>query len=63
MAQFEGTIKEFTKFIGGYTRNTVQYISRNHRKKTKKYQHCGSRTSKLDAAHIAENDRPTIIRE
>lgn len=42
MAQFEGTIKEFTKFIGGYTRNTVQYISRNYRKKTTKCEHCGS---------------------
>ncbi|HLF53242.1 hypothetical protein [Flavobacterium sp.] len=61
MANFQGTTKEFMKFIGGYSRNKVQYITRNHRKKIGKCQECLSKTSKLDAAHITGKERPIII--
>ena len=63
MAQFEGTIKEFTKFIGGYSRNKVQYITRKHRKIHKRCEGegCISRTTKLEAAHIKGKERPVII--
>lgn len=61
MAIFEGTTKEFIKFIGGYSRNKVQYISRKHRKKTGKCEECSSRTKKLDAAHIKGKERPVLI--
>lgn len=61
MANFEGTIPEFIKFIGGYSRNKVQYITRKHKLKIKKCQQCSSRTKKLDAAHIKENGRKKII--
>lgn len=61
MATFEGTISEFIKFIGGYSRNKVQYITRKHRKKIGKCENCGSRTKKLDAAHKKESGRNEII--
>lgn len=61
MANFEGTIPEFIKFIGGYSRNKVQYITRKHKLKIKKCEECNSRTKKLDAAHIKENGRKKII--
>ena len=61
MANFEGTIPEFIKFIGGYSRNKVQYITRKHKLKIKKCEECNSRTKKLDAAHTKENGRKKII--
>lgn len=60
MAQFEGTISEFIKFIGGYTRNKVATLTRSYRKNIGKCEECGSRTIKLDAAHIKEKARPII---
>jgi len=63
MAQFEGTIKEFTKFIGGYSRNKVQYITRNYRKEHPQCEGegCISRTTQLEAAHLRGKERPIII--
>lgn len=63
MAHFEGTVAEFTKFIGGYSRNKVQYMTRNYRRNIGKCEGegCGSRTKKLDAAHIRGKERPIII--
>ena len=61
MAEFTGTLKEFTSFIGGYTRNKVQYITRTHKKKIGKCEKCNSRTKKLDAAHLKGKERPLII--
>ncbi|MEI8202842.1 MAG: hypothetical protein WCH34_07515 [Bacteroidota bacterium] len=60
MATFEGTSDEFIKFIGGYTRNKVQSITRTYRKNIGKCEDCGSRTKKLDAAHIKGKERPII---
>ena len=61
MANFEGSIPEFIKFIGGYSRNKVQYITRKHKLKIKKCEECSSRTKKLDAAHTQGNGRKKII--
>ncbi len=61
MAEFSGTVKEFNDFIGGYTRNKVQYISKKHKQKIKKCEMCGSRTKKLEAAHVQGMERPKII--
>jgi hypothetical protein len=61
MAIFIGTIKEFNKYIGGYSRNTVQNITRKHKKEIGKCEHCGSRTKKLQAAHRKGKERPEIV--
>lgn len=62
MPKFEGTIQEFTKFIGAYARNKVQSITRNYRREVGKCEgeHCTA-TSDLDAAHIKGKERPVII--
>ena len=60
MAQFEGTSEEFIKFIGGYTRNKVQILTRTYRRSKGKCELCGRRTKKLDAAHIRGKERPVI---
>lgn len=61
MAQFIGTIEEFNEFIGGYSRNKIQNLTRKHKKNIKKCEECGSRTKKLEAAHIRGKERPSII--
>lgn len=61
MAKFIGTIEEFNKYLGGYTRNTVQNSTRQYKKKIGKCEHCGSRTKNLEAAHLEGKERPVII--
>lgn len=61
MAEFTGTIQEFTTFIGGYSRNKVQSITRKYRKDKKKCEECSSKTKHLHAAHIRGKERPKII--
>jgi hypothetical protein len=61
MAQFEGTIKEFTKFIGAYARNKVFYITSKYKKQVGKCQDCESTTKGLEAAHINGFERPILI--
>lgn len=60
MAQFEGTIKEFMRFIGPHARIMVWNISQKHRKKIGKCEDCGS-TIKLEAAHVKGKERPLLI--
>jgi hypothetical protein len=60
MANFEGTVEEFIKFVGPYARNSVQSLSKELRSK-KKCEECGSRTKKLDAAHKKGFERNKII--
>lgn len=60
MALFEGTIQEFTRYIGPYTRIKVSQIASKHKKASGKCEECGD-TSKLDAAHVKGNERPTLI--
>jgi len=57
MAQFEGTVDAFVKFIGGFTRNKVQTLTRTYRKNIGKCENCGSRTKYLEAAHIRGKER------
>ncbi len=61
MAQFTGTIKEFTKFIGSYARIKVQQIASIHKKKIGKCEECGLVATQLDAAHIQGKERPLLI--
>jgi hypothetical protein len=61
MANFEGTNKEFVKFIGPYARNSVQTLSRKLRERIGKCEECGSRTKNLEAAHRKGFERVRII--
>lgn len=60
MAQFEGTIKEFMRFIGPHARIIVWNISQKYRKKIGRCEDCGS-TTKLEAAHVKGKERPLLI--
>ena len=60
MAQFEGTIKEFTKFVGAYARLKVAFISAKYKKQIGKCEECGV-SNLLDAAHIKGKGRALII--
>ena len=60
MAQFEGTIAEFMRFIGPHARIMVWNITQKHRKKMGKCEECAS-TIKLEAAHIKGKERPLLI--
>jgi hypothetical protein len=61
MAQFEGTIKEFTKFVGAYARNKVFYITSKYKKEVGKCEDCESMTKGLEAAHVNGLERPILI--
>jgi len=56
MAQFEGTIKEFTKFIGAYARIKVIHIASKYKKQIGRCEDCGISDS-LDTAHIKGKGR------
>lgn len=60
MAKFIGTQEEFIKFIGGYARNKVQYITAPYRKSIHKCENCGSKKD-LQAAHTKGRERIAII--
>ena len=61
MAKFEGTIKDFIKFIGAYSTNKVNYITKKYRKEIGKCQDCGDNKSVLESAHFKDNSRLDII--
>jgi hypothetical protein len=63
MPQFEGTIKEFTKYVGAFTRLKVTYISSQFKKQIGVCQDCGIVTKGLDCAHVKGRERPIIISE
>src|SRR5690349_1492959 len=60
MAQFEGTISEFIKFIGAYARIKVMLIAARHKRAVGKCEQCGE-TKGLEAAHIKGRERLSII--
>lgn len=60
MAHFEGTIKEFTKFVGPYARLKVAFLAAKYKKQMGKCEDCGT-TSRLDAAHIKGKGRLLLI--
>jgi len=61
MAQFEGTISEFTRFLGSYCRIKVMQITTKYKKGIGKCEECNSTTKQLEAAHIKGKERPLII--
>ncbi len=61
MAKFEGTIKDFTKFIGSYARIKVMHIAARYKKQIGRCEECGSITKDLEAAHINGQERPILI--
>ncbi len=61
MAKFEGTIKEFTKFIGAYARIKVMHIASKHKKVLGRCEECGSTSKGLEAAHVNGLERPVLI--
>lgn len=60
MAQFEGTIKEFMRFIGPYARIKVMQITQKYRRSIGECEECKS-DAKLEAAHVKGKERPKII--
>jgi hypothetical protein len=62
MPQFQGTTKEFHRYIGPRIRNFVQSITKGYRKDLGKCEEEGCEaTEKLEAAHIHGRERPTLI--
>jgi hypothetical protein len=61
MAQFEGTINEFMKYVGAYARIKVMQIASKYKRSLGRCQECGLETQYLDAAHIKGKERPLII--
>ncbi len=60
MAQFDGTIKEFTKFVGPYARLKVAFMAAKYKKLIGKCEDCGE-ISSLDAAHVKGKGRALLI--
>lgn len=60
MVRFEGTVREFKRFVGPFLRNVVQQISREQKKALGACEHCGA-TGNLDAAHVHGRGRTDII--
>jgi hypothetical protein len=65
MAKFNGTVKEFEKFIGPRLRNIVQTsIARKYKKEIAKCQYADcNNLENLEAAHIHGNDRKTLMKK
>lgn len=60
MAFFEGTVKEFNRFLGAYARLKVAFLASRYKKQLGKCEDCGAVTN-LEAAHIKGNERRLII--
>ena len=60
MPQFNGTIKEFTKYIGPYARLKVAFLAAKYKKQIANCEECGISDS-LDAAHIKGRERVFLI--
>src|SRR5688500_5285816 len=64
MSKFEGTTKEFHRYIGPRIRNLVQSITKGYRRDLGKCEREGcTATEKLEAAHLHGRERPTLIVE
>ena len=62
MGTFTGTTTEFRRHIGPRLRNFVNLITRQHKAKVAKCEHCGCpEKGELEAAHVAGRDRNQII--
>lgn len=60
MAQFKGTIKEFTKYIGAFARIKVMRIARKYKQTINCCEECGADSS-LEVAHLKGKERPVLI--
>lgn len=60
MARFQGTVREFKRYVGPQLRNVVQLITRKQKDALGSCEHCGA-TGELEAAHVHGRDRNDII--
>ena len=60
--KFIGSEDDFTKFIGPYSRNLVQSITKKYKTKKGCCEHCGKKNGQLDASHIKGKERDEIIK-
>ena len=61
---FMGDFEDVIKYIGGFTKNKVAYITRKYKASLNKIcENCHRPVSQLDAAHISSFDRQTIIKD
>ena len=60
MATFEGSNKDFKRWIGPRLRNLVNLITKKHRVAVGACEHCGSK-EELESAHVHGRDRTEII--
>lgn len=60
---FEGSFKDFKKFLGDYVKNSVPELTKKYKDALGKCEYCNAERSKktLDTAHII--DRPILIKE
>tara|TARA_B100000787_G_scaffold152503_1_gene126165 strand:+ start:260 stop:1087 length:828 start_codon:yes stop_codon:yes gene_type:complete len=58
---YKGSKKDFNKYFSGYGRNLVQRITKSHKTKIGKCEHCGVANTELDAAHVHGKERKEII--
>ncbi|MDA8816804.1 hypothetical protein N9N25_01420 [Schleiferiaceae bacterium] len=61
--KFTGTKKGFVRYIGAFSRNLVQNITRDHKHNIGRCQHCGVIDRELDSAHIHGKERSAIIED
>jgi hypothetical protein len=61
VAYFEGSLKDFTKFIGAYARIKVMHIAARYKKQVGKCEECSISSKSLEAAHVSGMERPLII--
>lgn len=62
MATFTGSHLEFRRYIGPRLRNFVNLITKKHKAKVSKCQHCDKK-AELESAHIVGRDRIQIIEQ
>lgn len=60
MAIFEGSIYEFTKYLGAYCRIKVMHISTKYKKEKGACEDCKA-TEFLESAHVRGKERPLVI--
>lgn len=62
MAKFEGSVKEYHKFIGPSIKNKIQSITKKEKNKIGNVcEECKKKKDELDAAHKHGTDRKSVI--
>jgi len=62
MATFVGTLDEFIKFLGPMVRNRIQQVTKAHKRALENVCQGCHRTKELQAAHVKDTDRNSMIR-